>query len=160
MIDHANLATPAFGVRREIDRIIGDAFSRESRDRRRVEWAPETRVRDDDDELVLTFELPGISLSDVEIAAKNNVLTVRGERHDSRTDHDESVRHPVVERRVQSFSRWFQLPAGIDDQMIDAHFDGEVLTVRVSKHGTPHLGPMYTTPQDAVMSAAETRVET
>jgi HSP20 family protein len=146
-------------MRRQIDRIVGDAFSRESRDRRRVEWAPVTRVHDAIDELVLTFELPGVALSDVEITAKNEVLIVRGDRHDTHADHDEPVRLPVAERRVQSFSRWFQLPVGVDDDMIESHFDGEVLTVRVSKHCAPPPPLHVLDDADAVMPGAGTSTD-
>jgi HSP20 family protein len=126
---------PGFGLRRAIDRIVGDAFSRRSRDRRRTPWVPTMEVREDDDALSVALELPGVSFADVDISAHNGVLTVC-----ERTQPLEgggAYRHGVPERRDSSFSQSVQLPMEADEQRIGAHFDGDVLIVRVPKRRAP-----------------------
>jgi len=142
MVDRGQAAAPVFGMRREIDRLIGDAFSRQSRDRRRVDWAPVAGVHEDDRELTVTLALPGISASDVQISAAHGVLTIRGEKHDARPGHGQSACSPVVERRDGSFSQSFPLPRGVDEGWIDARFEGAVLTVRVPKAAARHSPPI------------------
>lgn len=127
-------ATPTpsgFGLRRTIDRIVGDAFSRRSRDRRRTPWIPTMDVREDDDALSVALELPGVSFADVDIRVHKGVLTVC-----ERTQPLEgggAYRHGVPERRDSSFSQSVQLPVEADERGIGAHFDGDVLIVRVPK---------------------------
>jgi HSP20 family protein len=122
---------PGFGVRRAIDRIVGDSFSRKSRDRRRAPWVPTMEVHEDDDQLFVALELPGVSFADVEISVHNGVLTVC-----ERTQPPEGgvYRHGVPERRDSSFSQSVQLPVEADEHEIGARFDGDVLIVRVPKH--------------------------
>jgi HSP20 family protein len=122
---------PGFGLRRAIDRIVGDSFSRKSRDRRRTPWVPTMEVHEDDDELSVALELPGVSFADVEISVHNGVLTVC-----ERTQPPAAGvhRHGVAERRDSSFSRSVQLPSEADEHGIGARFDGDVLIVRVPKH--------------------------
>jgi HSP20 family protein len=122
---------PGFGLRRAIDRIIGDSFSRKSRDRRRTPWIPTMEVHEDDDELSVALELPGVSFADVDISVHNGVLTVC-ER--TQPPVGAAYRHGVPERRDSSFSQSVQLPMEADEGGIGARFDGDVLIVRVPKH--------------------------
>jgi HSP20 family protein len=61
---------------------------------------------------------------------------IRGERMDERKEGDEG-RYHLVERSYGSFSRSFQLPQGVDDESIDAHFENGLLRVRVPKAAIP-----------------------
>jgi HSP20 family protein len=87
--------------------------------------------------LKLEFELPGVRPENVEVTAENGVLTVRGEKHAERKEGDQRGRYHVVERSWGTFQRSFQLPAGIDEDRIEASFDQGVLTVRIPKAALP-----------------------
>ena len=69
---------PGFGLRRQIDRIVGDAFSRKLRDRRRTPWVPSMAVHDSDDEVSLSLlnGTPGHALGFKKTAGANIVRTV------------------------------------------------------------------------------------
>jgi HSP20 family molecular chaperone IbpA len=121
---------PGFSLRRAIDRIVGDSFSRKSRDRRRTPWIPTMEVREDDNELLVALELPGVSFADVEIGVHQGVLTVC-ER--TQPPVGGTSRHGVPERRDSSFSQSVPLPMEADESGIGARFDGDVLIVRVPK---------------------------
>ena len=55
-------------------------------------WAPVLDMRETKDDVVLTFELPGISEKDVSLSITGDLLTVRGERTFNRDSKDEGVR--------------------------------------------------------------------
>jgi len=134
MVYRTSLTGPIFGLRREIDRLFEDTFGR---DAARVSgWTPAVDVREDDKEIALEVELPGIKPSDVEITAENGVLTVRGEKQSTTREENEGHYH-VVERSYGSFSRSFQLPQGVDETRIEAEFLDGLLIVHVPKAALP-----------------------
>lgn len=127
--------TPLFSLRREIDRIFDDAVGGAT-NRERMEWAPAVDVREDEKEILLEVELPGIRPEHVDISVDNGVLNIRGEKREERKE-GENGRYHVIERRFGSFSRSVMLPAGIDEDQIAASFDQGVLTVRIPKAALP-----------------------
>ena len=129
MVNRGSLTGPVFGLRREIDRLFEDTFGGDSR---RSGWAPAVDIREDNKEIALEIELPGIKPSDVEVVAENGVLTIRGEKQSGSTEGSEG-RYHVVERSYGSFTRSFQLPTGVDETRIEAEFADGLLTVRIPK---------------------------
>ena len=71
-------------------------------------WAPVLDMRETEDDLVLSFELPGVTEKDVSLSIMGDLLTVKGERTFNRESKDESVHH--VERAYGKFERSVQLP--------------------------------------------------
>lgn len=129
MVYRGSLTGPVFGLRREIDRLFEDTFGG---DARRTGWVPAVDIREDNKEIALEIELPGIKPSDVEVTAENGVLTIRGEKQSTSSEGSEG-RYHVVERSYGSFTRSFQLPTGVDEQRIEADFVDGVLVVRIPK---------------------------
>ena len=133
MVYRTSLTGPVFGLRREIDRLFEDTFGR---DTGRTGWSPAVDVREDNNEIALEIELPGIRPSDVEVTAENGVLTVRGEKQSTTSESSEG-RYHVVERSYGSFARSFQLPQGVDENRIEAEFTDGLLIVHVPKAALP-----------------------
>jgi len=133
MVYRTSLTGPVFGLRREIDRLFEDTFGR---DTGRAGWSPAVDVREDNNEIALEIELPGIRPADVEVTAENGVLTIRGEKQNTTTESSEG-RYHVVERSYGSFARSFQLPPGVDENRIEAEFTDGLLTVHVPKAALP-----------------------
>jgi len=134
MLYRTSLSAPVFGLRREIDRLFEDTFSRGDGVNN---WSPAVDVSESDKELKLELELPGINPEDVEISADNNVLTVRGEKHCERKEGAEDSRYHIVERSYGSFVRSFQLPHGLDDSKIQADCNNGILSIRIPKAALP-----------------------
>jgi HSP20 family protein len=130
MVYRGSLTGPVFGLRREIDRLFEDTFG--GSDSRRTGWVPAVDVREDNKEIVLEIELPGIKPSDVDVTAENGVLTIRGEKQSTSTEGNEG-RYHVVERTYGSFTRSFQLPSAVDERSIEADFEDGLLSVRIPK---------------------------
>jgi len=96
-------------------------------------WAPAVSVEETDSELILTAELPGMKPGDVELHVENNILTIRGEKREERTEQDEGRRFHLWERNYGAFQRSFTLPRTVRGDDIKAEFDNGLLRVRMPK---------------------------
>jgi HSP20 family protein len=94
-------------------------------------WLPAVDVWETENELVLSFDLPGIPEDRITVELDDNVLTVSGERE--RSSEHSSERFYRFERRFGSFSRSVTLPAGVSESDIEAEYANGVLEVRVPK---------------------------
>jgi HSP20 family protein len=94
-------------------------------------WLPAVDVWETENELVLSFDLPGIPEDKIAVELDDNVLTVSGERE--RTQEHSTDRFYRFERRFGQFSRSVTLPQGVDESQINADFKNGVLEVRVPK---------------------------
>jgi HSP20 family protein len=126
------MTTPALGLRRDIFRLFEDAFSRSHAGR--SEWTPAVDIRETDADLTFAIEIAGSQSSDVEVTTENGVLTVQGERTDEWKDEG---RYHLLERGSGSFVRRFQLPDGIDTDLIEAEVENGLLLVRIPKSALP-----------------------
>jgi HSP20 family protein len=94
--------------------------------------APETDVMETEKEIRVVTEMPGLKRDNIEIDVENNVLTIRGEKREERTEGEQGRWH-LAERRYGTFSRSFVLPRDVDSENIQASFQDGVLTVTVPK---------------------------
>jgi HSP20 family protein len=95
--------------------------------------APDTDVVETEDEIRVSSEMPGLHPDDIEIDVENNVLTLRAEKNEERTEGEEGGRYHLAERRFGVFSRSFVLPRDVDPDNIQADFRDGVLTVHIPK---------------------------
>ena len=98
----------------------------------RSAWIPPVNVEESQEEILLTAELPGMSIDDVEMEVENNVLTLRGEKKTEREENNERNYH-VWERCYGSFQRQFTLPRTVKADEIGAHFKDGILHVQMPK---------------------------
>ena len=94
-------------------------------------WAPAVDIYEQDGNIVLKAELPGIDPKDVDVRVENNVLTLRGERKFD--DEVKKENYHRVERAYGAFSRSFTLPTVVDTEKIKAEFKDGVLRVTLPK---------------------------
>jgi HSP20 family protein len=116
---------PFVNFRREVDRMFDDFFEGAG-------WRgspggtgmmPAVDVREEEKELVVSAELPGVSEKDM--------LTIRGEKKAEREHRNgDSWR---MERRYGSFERAIALPFEVKDGDVDAKFSNGVLSIRIPK---------------------------
>ena len=98
-----------------------------------ADWVPAVSVEERDREVLLTAELPGMTEDSVEITLENNVLTISGEKRETREEDEPSGKYHLVERSFGSFRRSFTLPRTVRGEGITAGFDNGLLTVRLPK---------------------------
>jgi HSP20 family protein len=124
-------SSPIFGLRREIDRLFEDTFTRDGNN-----WTPAVDIKENDTDIRIDLELPGLKPEDVEITAENGLLSIRGEKRSERKEGEEG-RYHVVERSYGTFMRTFTLPQGVDENQIQAEFNDGVLSIRIPKAALP-----------------------
>lgn len=95
-------------------------------------WSPSVNVEESKDELLLTAELPGMSIDDVSIEVENNVLTLSGEKREER-EEEEGHKYHLWERCYGSFERQFTLPRTVKTEEISAQFKDGILHVQMPK---------------------------
>ncbi|WP_429819756.1 Hsp20/alpha crystallin family protein [Ensifer sp. B1-9] len=134
---------PFEGLRAEIDRLFDDftpSFWRrpfEPTNIRRASlpptWAiaPAVDLVEKEASYEITAELPGIEEKDIEVKVSNGILTIRGEKEESREEKDKE--YMLSERRYGSFQRAFKMPEGVKAEDIGATFSKGVLTVTLPK---------------------------
>lgn len=126
-------ATPVFGLRREMNRLFDDMLTRTTPS---TTWAPPVDVREDDQEIALQLELPGVKPENVDVTCDNGILTVHGEKRVERKEGTGEQYH-LLERTYGTFTRQFRLPKGVDESKITADFEHGVLSIRVPKAALP-----------------------
>ena len=124
---------PFMSLQREIDRLFDDftrgfpAFSSGGA----AEMLPSVDVTENDKQIEITAELPGLEDKDVQVNFADNVLTIRGEKKAEKEEKDKTYR--LVERSYGSFVRSLELPDGVNADAIKASIDKGVLKVTVPK---------------------------
>jgi HSP20 family protein len=94
-------------------------------------WAPPVDISERKDAYVLTVELPGVKVEDLEIAFQDGLLTIQGERRLVQASTDEQFH--VLERRYGLFRRSITLPLHVQADAIEALAEDGVLQVVVPK---------------------------
>lgn len=128
--------SPMVALRHEMDRLF-DSFFREpigALDWPRWvsdKWLPAVDVAENDKELTIRAELPGIDPKDLDVTVTGSQLVLSGEKRES-SEHDEKDFHQC-ETRYGSFRRVIPLPEGVDTEHVDAQCANGVLTLRLQK---------------------------
>jgi HSP20 family protein len=148
----AEKQTPAMGparrplasLQQEIERVFND-FERNlwpfGRGGRQMEpfWStraasaatPSVDITEQEKAYKVTAEVPGMSEKDVEVQLSDGMLTITGEKEESREEKEKG--YYLSERQYGAFQRSFQMPAGVDRDKIEAALKDGVLTVTLPK---------------------------
>jgi len=94
-------------------------------------FAPPVDIYEDEHNITLKMEVPGIDEKDLDVRIENNTLAVRGERKFEKEEKEENFRR--VERQYGSFTRSFTLPSSVETENIQASYDRGVLAIRLAK---------------------------
>src|SRR5438477_12472590 len=94
-------------------------------------FVPPVDIYEDEHNITLKIEVPGIDQKDIDLRLENNTLTVRGERKFEKEEKEENFHR--VERRYGSFFRAFTLPNTLDPESVKADYDNGVLKIMLAK---------------------------
>lgn len=94
-------------------------------------WVPVLDMHETKDDLILSFELPGVSEKEISLSITGDLLTLKGERAFNRDVKDNSYQH--VERAYGKFERSVQLPMSVQADKVKATYRDGVLEVRLPK---------------------------
>ena len=120
-------------AQREFDRLFKEAFTPlfgEGELSTRT-WAPPVDIYENENDIVLRAELPGVNPKDVEVKVEDNTLYLKGERKFEKETKEENYHR--VERSYGSFARSFSLPNSINSEKVKAEFKDGLLTLTLPK---------------------------
>jgi HSP20 family protein len=120
-------------LQNQMNRLFQESFGGQGREEALTTsvFAPAVDVYEDEHNITLKIEVPGIDEKDIDIRVENNNLTVHGERKFEKDEKEENYRR--VERQYGSFTRSFTLPPTVDSENIQADYDKGVLKIRLAK---------------------------
>jgi HSP20 family protein len=94
---------------------------------------PSIDVNENDNEISVTVEMPGLERKDVDISLENDILTIRGEKKMEAEKDDKNRNVHLAERTYGVFYRALQLPPGIDPSSVQATMQNGVLRITIPK---------------------------
>ncbi|MCM1985514.1 Hsp20/alpha crystallin family protein [Methanococcoides seepicolus] len=93
--------------------------------------APLMDIKEEDNDVIVTTDLPGIDKKDVEISVRDDVLEIHAEcKKESESEKEGYVQK---ERTYSSFSRSAVLPSVVSDEGAKAKLENGVLTITLPK---------------------------
>ncbi len=93
------------------------------------EWMPTVDMYEEEGNLIIKAELPGVKKDDVDVMVEDHTLTIRGEKH---AEHEEKQgNYYVSEASYGEFQRSINLPANVDVDQIEASLQDGTLTITV-----------------------------
>lgn len=123
---------------REVDRLFDDvgrgwtlAPLRVFEQRAKAEIVPRLDMSENEQEIKVTAELPGMDEKDVTVTLEGDVLTLKGEKKAETVEKGKNFHR--LERTYGSFQRVVTLPAEVDATKVTAGFKKGVLTVTLAK---------------------------
>ncbi len=116
-----------------MNRLLRDSYGPEGQNEAltTTSFAPPVDVYEDEHNVTLKIEVPGIDEKDIKVHIENNTLIVQGERKFEKEEKEENYRR--VERQYGSFTRTFTLPNTVDQESVQADYDKGVLKVKLAK---------------------------
>jgi HSP20 family protein len=116
-----------------MNRLFRDTYNQSGSDEALTSstFAPAVDVYEDEHNVSLKIEVPGIDEKDIDVRIENNTLTVHGERKIEKEEKEENYRR--VERHYGAFTRTFTLPTTVDSEKVVANYDKGVLKITLPK---------------------------
>lgn len=94
-------------------------------------WMPAIDVRENEAEVTVRAELPGLEPQDLDVRLSGNQLTISGEKKQSQEEQGQDRYRSEI--RFGAFRRTVQVPEGVDPESVEAKYAGGVLTLRMKK---------------------------
>ncbi len=102
-------------------------------------WAPDIDVAEREGSLIIWVDLPGMKREDIELEARDKLLTIRGSRKQPEFDRQGFHR---AERCFGEFARTIRLPEDVNTGAINAAYTDGVLEVTVPYTGAQKGKPV------------------
>ena len=115
----------------EIENVLEQWLGNKSSGECQKGFRPRTNIVERDQEFVISVELPGIDVADVNVEASDDKLNISGEKKFA-LDADSEKLHRR-ERATGKFTRSFEFPTQVDFDKITAGYKHGVLSVTVPK---------------------------
>ena len=127
-------------IREEMDRTIERMFGGsvvESKMLRNEGWLPAIDVSENDTEVTVRAEVPGIAPDDLEVTVLGTTLSISGTKREKSEKRGEDFYQ--CERRFGAFRRVIELPESVDPDKVTAETDQGVVCVHIGKRAAGHV---------------------
>src|ERR1700739_61383 len=116
-----------------MNRLVRESYSPEGPEEAltTTSFAPPVDIYEDEHNITLKIEVPGIDEKDIDVRIESNTLTVHGERKIEKEEKEENFRR--VERQYGGFTRSFTLPSSVDPGRVSARCDKGMLKINLAK---------------------------
>ncbi|MBI4690639.1 MAG: Hsp20/alpha crystallin family protein [Nitrospirae bacterium] len=97
----------------------------------REDISPTVDIFEEDNDVVVKAELPGMKKEDIDVNITDNTITISGEK--KKEEKVEKKNYYRVERSYGSFTRTFRMPSEVQSDQAKASFKDGVLEVKIPK---------------------------
>jgi len=121
-------------LRREMDSLFDNfyrGFDIEPFEGHLGTFSPSVDVTENDKEIKISAELPGMDEKDIDVSLQNDMLTIKGEKKEEKEDKGKD--YYKMERSYGSFSRTIPLPVEVETDKVVASFKQGVLSITLPK---------------------------
>lgn len=121
-------------LRREMDSLFDNffrGFDLEPFESRMGAFSPKVDVTENDKEIKISAELPGLEEKDIDVSLQKDMLTIKGEKKEEKEDKGKDYYR--MERSYGSFSRTIPLPVEVETDKVEAKFKKGVLSITLPK---------------------------
>lgn len=118
-----------FSLLEEVEEMAKNAFE--------TSLTPRMDMYEEDKELVIKAEMPGIRKKDLDISLNDDMLTIKAEKKEEKEEGEKGTTHYTRERRFGQYIRSMTLPARVDAENISATLKKGLLEIRLPKAEEP-----------------------
>ncbi len=119
-----------FERRNDTSSLTGELFDADTPD-----WKPACDITEDENEYLVTADLPEVKKDEVKVNIDNGVISISGERKTKSEKKDKKQKYHRIERSYGSYQRSFRLPENVREDGVQAEFKDGVLRVHLPKNG-------------------------
>jgi len=127
-------ADPFALIKRRMDDIFEDflhGFDLQPFESRLGVFSPNIDVVENDKEIRISAELPGMEEKDIEVSLNRDSLSIKGEKKEEKEDKGKGYYR--MERSYGSFSRTIPVPVEVETDKVEAKFKKGVLNITLPK---------------------------
>lgn len=114
-----------------INRVFNEQINRsEGENTSTRAWTPVVDIMENEGELVVRAEIPGMHREDIDIEVTSESLTIRGERKFNQEENEKYIR---VERPYGPFQRSFSIGVPVQSDKVKASYHDGILEIVIPK---------------------------
>ena len=117
-------------IRQGLDE-LSRSYGEKEKERGRANVYPPLNIYEEPDRLLITAELPGVRVEELDLSIEGDTLTLQGKRDNRQSEPGVSYHRREIESG--SFSRAIALPVKVDTERVAAKFTNGVLTITLMK---------------------------
>lgn len=117
-----------FYMEKHIDKLIAKSFKEQANN-----WSPVVDIIENDNIIILSAELAGVSENDMEVSISDGILSISGVKKSLEEKYADDDYFYKIESVSGKFCRSFAIPANIDTSAVKASLKDGVLKIMLIK---------------------------